>query len=378
MTILYIFIGLVVIALIQTVYKHYFSKDSPYFQIRKRLEDDLKQFDFSGDWRKRQEVNLQLHWLETIKEVETRDFLGTKKQESEGEILSKLTEKDMRFPTKWRLEDLYHYPFISSIIADFGTTLADNEHKVMYRPESILPYPKDIINKAYYYMFDYLNCNEPPYLIKDKKKIADNLNATHILLSTMFIDTGNEELPQDIFDNYRKGKEIIDNKKLASELDELDLIDWLDGKGWLIKGATYAEENQMEYAIKCYLKSLEFDKKNSMTLHCLGLAYNKLKNYTKAIEAYKQALVYNPDKVELLYNLAESFHDSEKYDEAIQNYNRVIELDPKHGKAYYNLAVLYSEINQPKLIQENLQMAASLGITEAKKYLDSNEDKSST
>lgn len=369
MTALYIIIGIITLGLFLVYYKIKKENNSPYYKIRKKLEDDLKLSDFSGDWKRKQEINLQLLWLDTIKEIETRDIFGIKKQESERSILSDLNDSDFKFPTKWKLDGLDHFPFVQGIISGYGKTLAENDYKGMYKPNSILPYPKEIIRKAYYYMFDYLNYDKPLYEIKEKKKYADNLNAINVYLDLSFVETGNSDLPKEGIDNYRVGKEMHDRQPQHNEIVDLSLIDWLDSKGWLIRGAREADSNHLDYAIPCYLRSLELDRNNPQTLHCLGLAYHHKKDYTKAIEYFNETLIYLPNDVETLYCLANTFLHTERFEEAISNYKKVIELNPSYGSAYNNLAIAYSETNRPLLELENMKIAAQFGVERAIEWI---------
>ena len=51
------------------------QKNAAFFRIKKKLEEDLLQANFSGDWKRRQEINLQLLWLKKIEEDEkTKKF----------------------------------------------------------------------------------------------------------------------------------------------------------------------------------------------------------------------------------------------------------------------------------------------------------------
>lgn len=374
MILLYILAGLVFIGLLLKLYQDKKEKESPYYKIRKKLEDDLRLSNFSGDWKKRQEINLQLLWLETVKEIETRDFTGIKKQESERSILSDLNDRDFKFPIKWNLEDIDHFPFVQGIISGYGKTLAENDYKGMYKPNSILPYPKEIIRKAYYYMFDYLNYDKPLYEIKEKKKYADNLNAINVFLDLSFVETGSSVLPKEGMDNYRIGKELQDKQPQHQEIDDLNLIDWLDSKGWLIRGAREADSNHMAFAIPCYIRSLELDPYNSQTLLCLGLAYHHLKDYTKAIEQYKKALLNNPNNKEILYSIGNSYLFDEKFEEAIHYYKNVIDLDPRHCGANNNLGIAYSEINRSDLELKYMRIAAYLEVEKAIDWISKNDN----
>ena len=179
------------------------------------------------------------------------------------------------------------------------------------------------------------------------------------------IEIGSTDLPKEGINNYRVGKELQDKQPLHHEVDDLKLIDWLDSKGWLIRGAREADSNHLDFAIPCYIRSLELDPNNVQTLHCLGLAYHHKKEYAKAIEHFNKVLFRLPNDVETLYSLANSFLNVDKIEDAIINYKKVIVLNPSHGSAYNNLALAYSLVNQPTLELENMKIAAQLGVDKA-------------
>jgi tetratricopeptide (TPR) repeat protein len=369
MTSLYIIAGIITLIFILNYFRIKKENNSPYFKIKKKLEDDLKVSNFSGNWKNRQVINLQLLWLDTIKGIETRDFLGNQKEQSENSILSKLDEDSLKYPIKWKLDNVYHLPLVQGIISGYGKTLAENDYRGIYKPNNILPYPKDIIKKAHYYMFDYLNYDKPLYKIEEKKKYADSLNVTKLLLDLNFIDTGNDDLPKEILDNMEVGKDYNDKQPSVNEVDELSIVDWLDSHGWLLKGARYAKMKQWDFSIPCYLRSLELEPHNSQTLLCLGLVYNQIEEFSKAIEIYNKALIYKPDDEETLYHLANSLLYTGRYNEAISYYKKVVELNPSHGSAYNNLGLTYSLVNQPILELENMKIAAQLGVEKAIEWI---------
>jgi tetratricopeptide (TPR) repeat protein len=374
MTALYLIAGIIILALFLIYHKTKRENNSPYYKIRNKLEEDLRLSDFSGDWKKRQEINLQLLWLDTIKERETRDIFGTKKQESESSILSSLNDRDLKFPTKWKLDGLDHFPFVQGIITGYGKTLAENDYKGIYKPNNILPYPKEIIKKALYYMFDYLNYDKPLYNIKEKKQYADNLNGVKVYLSISFVDTGNSDLPKGGIENFEIGKVFYDKQPKENEVNDLMLIDWLDSKGWLLRGASEASTNNWDFAVPCYNRSLELDPENYKSHHCIGLAYHHLKDYAKSIYHYKKALINDPQNKDILYNIGNSYLFDEKFEEAIVYYKKVIDLDPRHGGANNNLAVAYSEINRFDLERKYMRIAAYLKVDKAIDWISKNDN----
>jgi tetratricopeptide (TPR) repeat protein len=372
MTYLYVAAGIILAVFFMNLYLDRKKSHSAYYKLMKKLLEDQELCGFSGDWERKQEINLQILWLEAIREIEMRDIFGDKKEESESSVLSKLSDVDIKFPLCWNLDSLYHLPFAQNIVSGYGKILAENDYKGMYKPNNILPYPKKIIKKAIYFIFDYLNSEKPLYDIKDKKEYAENLNAIKTFLSISFIETGNNDLPKSGIENFEIGKVFFDKQPIENEVDDLMSIDWLDSKGWLLRGAREANINNWDFAIPCYIRSLELDPHYSQAHHCIGLAYHHKKQYTKSIEHYKKALINNQKNKDLLYNIGNSYLFDEKYDEAISYYLKVIDLDPRHGGANNNLAVAYSEIQRYDLERKYMKIAAYLEVAKAIDWISNN------
>lgn len=91
MTIIYIIAGVILVGLLFRFIQNKKNSNSPYHKIQQKLKDDLLQANFSGDWRKFQTINLQLIWLKTIQEVESRDAIGNKNDTDKTSLLAKLT-----------------------------------------------------------------------------------------------------------------------------------------------------------------------------------------------------------------------------------------------------------------------------------------------
>ncbi len=252
MTILYFLSVLIILGLYVSYSNSKKENNSPYLKVKKKLEEDLLQTDFAGDWKRRQEINLQLLWLKTIKTVESSTIFDHKMDKSEASLMSKLSLSDIRFPLQWKLEDHYCLPFSQEILSAYGKVLEENEYNGMFKPESILPVPKNWIRKSIYFTFDYFNLEKPIYQITDKDKRAANLNLVNSFLDLSFIDTGSIPLPKSGIENGNVGFSIKKSQKEHNELEDLNLIDWRSDTEWIVKGVFYAEKESYDYAFACY------------------------------------------------------------------------------------------------------------------------------
>jgi len=250
------------------------GRNSPYMKIRKRLDDELMQASFAGDWKRRQELNLKLIWLDTVRDLNMRDIFGRQKEKSsEAEVLAKLTMNDIKFPVKWNLDDEFSYPFSQEIIQAYGKVLAENKYKGMYKPDNILPVPKETIRKAIRFTLDYFNLKNPRYKVPDKDKRAENLNVLNLLLQTSFIDTGAEDLPKETAENCNVGDQFKRKQLKYDEVEELKLIDWGDENYWLKKGTGYSGKGYYKDAFVCYEKLKEINPDNEDLIPVMGINY---------------------------------------------------------------------------------------------------------
>lgn len=273
MTGIYIFGGLLLICLSVYYFQNKKEEDSTYSKIKSRLEDDLNKAKFLKDWEKIQELNLYLMWLKTLYEVENTDILGNQRTGDEQTLFSTLTFDDIKFPLYWNLNDLYCYPFSQKIISAYGEALSKNEYKGIFKPDSILPVPKNYIRKAILFTFDYMNLEKPLYKIRDKDAYAAHLNGVNYYLDCTFIDTGNIKLPKTSMENYDVGSNIKSSIEEHDQVKDLNLIDWRTDDDWLVRGVRYADEESFDYAFACFDNAKKINPKNKDLNLIVSLAY---------------------------------------------------------------------------------------------------------
>jgi len=325
MTIIYIIVGIVLVIFIYNYFKSKSERNSVFLKIRKRLEEDLLHSEFSGDWKKRQEINLQLIWIKVVIEVEKGDISHEINQEIENLILSKLSLDDIKFPKRWVLDDLYCYPFAQEIIAAFGKILAENEYKGKYIPDFILPVPKVIIRKAILFTFDYLNLKESIYIIDDKDKIADAIATASVILNSSFIDTGNDDIPKESMENFRMGKMYEKKQPEYNQIDDLKLIDWRSEIDWIVYGVQLIDKtndykwidnmpelinlkenfqysakiSDYEWAIACFERANELYPNSNDIKVITGITYLSMAEFYKQNGDEKNNITYMKKSAEL-------------------------------------------------------------------------------
>lgn len=246
-------------------------KKAPYNKLKKKLEDELLQASFAGNWKKKQEANLQLLWLKTILETEKKKLLNRPGTYHEDNLINSLTFEIIKFPKTWQINDITSYPFAHHILAEYRKILLNKEYKGIFKPESLLPLPKIYIKKAILFTFDYINLKDPVYSIPDKENLADNLNTISVLLDN-FIDTNGMALPNSGINNYKIGISIKEESK-EKEISELNLIDWRTESNWIAHGVRYAENGLYEYAFACFDQVKKINPSNQEINNVISFTY---------------------------------------------------------------------------------------------------------
>jgi tetratricopeptide (TPR) repeat protein len=124
------------------------------------------------------------------------------------------------------------------------------------------------------------------------------------------------------------------DKANASEVDIAIIAD-----SYMGKGTAYFNLNQLDKAIKCYKKVLEFQPNFSDAWYNLGLSLRHLNKYLDAIECYDKAIRINPYDYLSWRAKGSSLYFLEKYDEADICFERAMLLNPKDHISYYNKGV---------------------------------------
>ena len=280
MVVIYIIIGIVIFGIIFSQYQKSKRSQSPYFKTKKRLEEELNIAVKTDDWQKRQEVNLELIWLKTIKDIESRDMFSNKLDDSKVQLtLSQLSENEIKFPDKWKLDDLYHFPFVGNIIAGMGNLMQNSEYE-LYKPISVLPFPKNIIKKAIYFTFDYFNYDKPLYEIpeEEKKKKAESLNDVKYFLIEFIVNTHETNLPKKGLENFSAGSKISETQKYKEE-DDLQLIDWRSEIDWIKWTVQYTDKDNFDFALKCIEVAKVVNPNSANLKEVEGMLYLHMSEY---------------------------------------------------------------------------------------------------
>jgi len=145
-------------------------------KITKKLESDLQEAEFSKNWKEKQKINLKLLWIDFIKR--------------ENEIMTKASglsyssqfdnirnREESYFPESFSPKDPLHDKFAEKIVHDYGDVMASpgKYSKCFYKPASLLPYPKEYIEKSCHFFCEQLESEHPNW---ERPANADEMKNT--------------------------------------------------------------------------------------------------------------------------------------------------------------------------------------------------------
>jgi hypothetical protein len=118
-------------------------------------------------------------------------------------------------PIRLDLNDAAHVALIDDVRVKYGDLLADSSHpyaNCLFRPASLLPYPKPVISATLNALLDFAEGRRESKLLSQEfrsTEFADTLRATLVHLDD-FLELSPEQLPTDRHENLRIGFEIRD------------------------------------------------------------------------------------------------------------------------------------------------------------------------
>lgn len=196
------------------------KQKSPYVVLKEKIESELIFSQFSNDWRRTQELNLKLLWLSIIK-----DSSAIMKQSLPEQLKFLVADEDindktiemLNFPVELNHDDITHINFAERIFKEYAKSIGFPSKKFklyencMYKPASLLPYPKKYIGKVLGFSIG---------VFKGESKIlgipsnADEVVANIQILGVMlpnFLETEDELIPLVLYENIIFGQEFKKN-----------------------------------------------------------------------------------------------------------------------------------------------------------------------
>jgi len=125
-------------------------------------------------------------------------------------------------------------------------------------------------------------------------------------------------------------------------------------------GLVYANNNELELAVKHYQRSLQITPRFPLVHNNIGLALARLGRIDEALAHFRQAVQFSPDYADAHNNLANILLALGRSKEAIEHYSEVVRLRPDDYLARYRLAnALFKEGRLSEAISEYREVIRS-------------------
>lgn len=199
------------------IFKFFKKKKSAFQLIQDKLRLDYLSAQFESDWRLKQEINIRISWLEfskydsdIYKELIPIHLRNAIKKED----VQSLKIEQILFPIKFDINDIRHYKFAEKIVYEYGVVLGNpgNYTQCIYRPSSLLPYPKKFITRSLEFNIDYLNNENKIFSTPENKENMLGTLRGGLAYLDNFLDVNEDELPIETVPNLHKGRELMSKK----------------------------------------------------------------------------------------------------------------------------------------------------------------------
>ena len=137
------------------------------------------------------------------------------------------------------------------------------------------------------------------------------------------------------------------------------------------KGIQATKDGQYEKAIELFNASLNDrnkDEDKAAILYNIGFCYGIMKDSKKEFEYYNKALDAFSNFQPALYDLGEYYYNNNDLKNALKIYEKLISINPKYEDAYYMIALIQDALGNQEESMKNMQKAADLDSSEAKRF----------
>lgn len=171
-----------------------------------------------------------------------------------------------------------------------------------------------------------------------------------------------------------KGVAFFEMGKLDKAIESFNAsiaVDSTSYKPFFNRGNAYLEKKEFNKAIIDYNYANGLDPGQEDIFYNRGLALLNLEAYADAVFDFGMALQINPNQPEVYFNMAKAQLGNNEPVAAMTSLTNTIALDKRNAAAYYLLGITeLSTQNKRDTGCSNLEMALSLGYTEAKTWID--------
>ena len=186
-------------------------KKSVFDLIFEKLNQDSLEAEFSGNWKLRQAIQVKILWLTFIKNQNAVLGVYLPFIDKNNQIdVSSLSMDQIKFPEVLDDKEILDIKFAQKIYEEYGKILADSGEyqECLFKPASILPYPKHVIKEAIDFYIHCLVMDSPLFTLpSNKDELIENLEVINSALE-YFLEVNKNELPTDKKENMIRGFEL--------------------------------------------------------------------------------------------------------------------------------------------------------------------------
>lgn len=107
-------------------------------------------------------------------------------------------------------------------------------------------------------------------------------------------------------------------------------------------GLLKIQNNQLEEAVSYITRAIEL-KPCAYFYDNLGRAYLENYNLNDAIECFKKSLEFDQNNFDVWFNLALAYKNNMQFDKSVEIYQKALSIEPENASVYFNLANIYEQ-----------------------------------
>ena len=137
-----------------------------------------------------------------------------------------------------------------------------------------------------------------------------------------------------------KSLKLVNNQRFDDALEVLKEIETDDYKTFFLKGTIYIAQNKIDLAEKNLIKAGQYNIKNYLIFHNLGLIYQIKGDNVSAKNNFLKAISIS-ENIESLSELGKLYLNEKNFDEAEKYFKLALTKDEDHRRTNIRLGNLY-------------------------------------
>ncbi len=161
-------------------------------------------------------------------------------------------------------------------------------------------------------------------------------------------------------------RRILETNSVAAQDLLFSLVNSSDHPtGQLQLGMWHLDRGDLDVALDCFKRAVEWDKGSAALRHALAVAYSMKGKPAEAVHELETAVRLAPRDPELRYKLGLALNEINKLPEATKALEEAVRLSPQFARAWYNLGLAYSAQEALPRALDALRRAESFDATSA-------------